>query len=187
MPDDANTLTPETVSPANCEPLTSASIADEPAFLTRARRILTGDIRPDDYLTVTPEVQRRVALCLQYAKARGNGQLLAPEVEPRQLRQEVLSFHHGGQNIAYIEDDRGVLVLAVGLEQMRSVLETFLSRTSRTITVDAPFLWDNAGEYVSTWIPRSVHIDDPGPDRSNPDYPPRCNYPTGTDALGKIR
>ncbi|HEV3438150.1 MAG TPA: hypothetical protein VG122_12370 [Gemmata sp.] len=156
--DDANTLTSETASPGT-NPSTPAE--SEPAFLARARRILADDIRPEDYLTVTPEVQRRVALCLQYANARGNGQPLAPEVEPLQLRQELLSFHHGGQNIAYIEDDNGVIVLAVGLEHMRSVLETFLGRISRTITVDTPFPLDNASEYASTWISHSTQTNDP--------------------------
>ncbi len=151
--DDANTLSSETATPGTNPSTPSES---EPAFLARARRILADDIRPEDYLTVTPEVQRRVALCLQYANARVNGQPLAPEVEPQQLRQELLSFHHGGQNIAYITDDRGIIVLAVGLEQMRSILDTFLGRISRTITVDAPFPWDDAGEYACAWIPCSV-------------------------------
>ena len=46
----------------------------EPAFLVRARRILGGDIRPEDYLPVTPEVQRRVDLFMDWARSRAQGQ-----------------------------------------------------------------------------------------------------------------
>lgn len=131
MTDNTNTLTPEPTTP-------STPREHEPAFLARARRILTGDIRPDDYLTITPEVRRRVESCLQAADARSNGQPLAPEVEPRQVRLELLSFHHGGQNVAYIEDDRGIVVLAVGLEQSSALIETFPDKVSGRVCFDVP-------------------------------------------------
>src|SRR5690348_4599871 len=51
-------------SPATTEP---APGEGEPAFLARARRILGGDVRPEDYLPVTPEVQARVARDLVFA------------------------------------------------------------------------------------------------------------------------
>lgn len=101
--------------------------AGEPPFLARARRILAGDIRPDDYLPVTPEVRHRVDLFLEWARVRGNGVPLAPEVEPRQLRMELLSFHHSEENVAYIEDDTGVIVLGVGLDQSGYIARNLLT------------------------------------------------------------
>src|SRR5438477_425652 len=148
MEDDAETLTPEPESAA-----VPPASDREPAFLVRARRILGGDIRPEDYLPVTPEVQRRVDLFMDWARSRAQGQPPPlPEVETRQLRMELLSYHHGGENIAYIEDDKGILVLGVGLAQAGQIVRTFASQTPYTIAVDAPFPWDAAGELASGWI-----------------------------------
>lgn len=134
MPDDANTLTPESGTP-------TTHAAGEPAFLTRARRILSGNIRPDDYLPVTPEVRQRVDLFMDWARARANGQPPPlPEVEVRQLRTELLSFHHGGVNIAYIEDEKGIVVLGVDLEQSGAVLRAFPNE------IDHP-IWFGFGDH----------------------------------------
>lgn len=138
MTDDADTLATEPTMPMAHEPLASKQIESEPAFLARARRILGGDVRPEDYLPMTPEVRRRVDLVLQAANARSNGQPLAPELEPQQLRQELLSVHHGGQNIAFIGDDRGVIVLGVGLEQSSALIETFSDKVSGRVFFGAP-------------------------------------------------
>ncbi|MBA4063940.1 MAG: hypothetical protein C0501_09555 [Isosphaera sp.] len=119
--------------------LTPAAPAAEPAFLARARRILGGDVRPDDYLPVTPEVRRRVDLFLEWARARGNGMPLAPGVEARQERVETLSFHHGGENIVYIEDERGIIVLAVGLDRGTDLFREFHGRTPHTLVDAVPF------------------------------------------------
>ena len=137
MTDETNTLAPESDILETSETNSTAS-APEPAFLIRARRILDGDIRPEDYLSVTPEVCRRVELFLDAANARGNGQALAQEVEPRQMRLELLSFFHGGQNIAYIEDGRGVIVLAVGLEQSSALIEHLPEKISGRVCFGVP-------------------------------------------------
>ncbi|HSQ56801.1 MAG TPA: hypothetical protein VLM40_13755 [Gemmata sp.] len=115
----------------------------EPAFIARARRILAGDIHPDDYLPVTPEVKHRVDLFMDWARARAGDQPPPdPEVEERQLRSELLSFHHGGENLAYIEDSRGVIVLGVGLEQSGEILRNFPEHTQRPIWFGAPDNWN---------------------------------------------
>lgn len=64
--------------------------------LARAERILSGDIRPDDYLPITPEVRRLTDREMEYARARAATAgitELKPEVEQRQLRQNLLLVH----------------------------------------------------------------------------------------------
>jgi hypothetical protein len=112
-----------------------------PDFLDRARRILGGDIRPEDYLPVTEEVRRSVVRSMDYYRERGKGQELAPEVEPRQLLEELLSFHHGGQNIVFTQAPDGIVVLAVGLDQMKAVLSTFGRTDAGRLIVDLPLPW----------------------------------------------
>jgi hypothetical protein len=111
-----------------------------PDFLDRARRILGGDIRPEDYLPVTDEVRRSVARSMDYYRERGKGQELAPEVEPRQLLLELLSFHHGGEFIVYTETPDGVIVLGVG-EQVGPILAEFGPTMAERLPVDVPLHW----------------------------------------------
>jgi hypothetical protein len=145
MSDDANTLTPEPqTSPAN----EAASVGSEPAFLTRARRILAGTIHPDDYLPVTPEVQaavdRDMAFVREHIKnAAVSGRIREvyepdPAVPIRQRNDWLLSFHHGGQNIACIENDTGVIVLAVGLEQTGALLNAIPYELRKDVGFDTP-------------------------------------------------
>jgi hypothetical protein len=110
------------------QPADGAAATDDPAprgkplpdFLARAMRILRGDIRPEDYLQVTPEVQR--ATDFEMAHVRSHLKLEPPpEAIAHQLKGWLLSFHHGGQNIIYIENEKGVVVLAVGSDQVRAL------------------------------------------------------------------
>lgn len=90
-------------------------------FLDRARRILGGDVRPDDYLPVTPEARAVADFELNYYRTQMKLDV-GPEEAARQLRGWVLSFHHGGENIDFIEDDTGIIVLAVGLDQIGALV-----------------------------------------------------------------
>jgi hypothetical protein len=115
-------------SPDTAEPVANGQAArpDLDAALARARRILEGDIRPDDYLPVTPEVKRLTDREMGYARARGaaagyTGEL-DPAVEVRQLRQNLLRVHCRNQHIAYIKNDTGVVVVITGLEETGEML-----------------------------------------------------------------
>jgi hypothetical protein len=115
-----------------------------PGFLDRAHRILSGDVRPEDYLPVTPEVEAYVARDLAFLGAHVNKQAAvgripaAVEIDPagrfdgqgltlfaRQRNQWLLSVYHGGQNVAYLENEAGVIVLGVGLEEGGALIRTF--------------------------------------------------------------
>jgi hypothetical protein len=87
--------------------------AEVGVVLARARRILNGDIRPEDYLPVTPEVRAAVDFEMTYVRGRTKVEPL-PEIVTHQLREWLLSFHCGDQNIVYVSNDRGVIVLASG-------------------------------------------------------------------------
>lgn len=127
----------------------------EPDFLARARRILGGDVRPDDYLPVTPEVEARVERDFAFAadhikKAHAAGRIPAvfdvdattPEFDvPYSIRQRnewLLSLYYGGQNIAYIENQKGVIVLAVGLEQGGALLDAFPYEQRKDVGFGSP-------------------------------------------------
>ena len=124
-------------------------------------RILRGDVRPEDYLPVTPEVESRVARDFAFAtehvrKRVEAGRLPAGSAfEPnarfdgvgltaaaRQRNQWLLSLHHGGQNIAYIEDENGVIVLAVGLEEGGALIDAFPYELRKGVGFGAPPLPD---------------------------------------------
>lgn len=122
MPDPA-THPPTTTA----EPVANGHVArpDLDAALARARRILEGDIRPDDYLPVTPEVKRLTDREMDYARARcaaAGFTELDPAVEIRQLRQNLLLVHCRNQHVAYIQDDTGIVVVITGLEEIGEML-----------------------------------------------------------------
>lgn len=147
MSDDRDTLTPEADAPPAPPPPPA-----EPAFIARARRILSGDVRPDDYLPVTPEVQACVDRDLAFAreqirKAAEAGRIPAAyELDPssavRQRNDWLLSFYHGRQNVAYIENDTGVIVLAVGLEQGGALLDAFPYEMRKDVGLGTPEPFD---------------------------------------------
>lgn len=123
-------------------------------FLDRARRILGGDVRPDDYLPVTPEVEARVSADLAFAtehvKARNGGRLPhnfdlnATTAEfplssfARQRNEWLLSLYYGGQNIAYIANNTGIIVLAVGLDDGRKLLDEVPYELRQDVGFGAP-------------------------------------------------
>jgi hypothetical protein len=128
-----------------------------PDFLDRAKRILGGDVRPDDYLPVTPEVEARVARDFAFAADHLRKRGAAYEIDPnagieefglsvgaRQRNQWLLSLYYGGQNIACIENERGVIVLAVGLEQSAAVMNAFPYEQRKDVMLDTPPLPDCA-------------------------------------------
>jgi hypothetical protein len=127
-------------------PVSEAEVRPEarPDFLDRAKRILGGNIRPDDYLPVTAEVEAGVRRDLAFAadhvrkRREAKGLPAAFEIDPnarfdgegltlgaRQRNQWLLSLYYGGQNIACIEDEKGVIVLAVGLDESAAVINAF--------------------------------------------------------------
>src|SRR5207248_1008517 len=95
------------------------------AALARAERILSGDIRPDDYLPVTPEVRRLTAREMEYARSRAAAAgitELEPEVERRQQEQNLLLVHCKHQHVAYIKDEKGIVVVITGLDEIGEML-----------------------------------------------------------------
>ena len=122
MPHEHETLDAE---PANA--VDHTPIAPEPDFIVRARRILSGDIRPDDYLPVPPEVQAEFDRSFNPETA----EYFAP-FRRHTLNNWTLSFYYGDIGpVLSRESELGVIVIAVGLEQMRAVLDLFPRREQR--------------------------------------------------------
>ena len=109
-----------TVSGARIEPRPEA----RPDFLDRARRILAGDIRPEDYLPVPDEVRQAVADHLRPIEAELGGEVTL-EAKRHLLNEWTLLHHHDGENVLAKYTDRGVLVLAAGSQQMYQVRQHF--------------------------------------------------------------
>ncbi len=135
-----------------------------PDFLDRAKRILGGDIRPDDYLPVTQEVEAHVTRDLAFAGEHVQKQFEAGripaafEIDPnarfdefgltvgaKQRNEWLLSLYYGGQNIACIENEHGVIVLAVGLKNSAKLLDAFPYEQRKDVQFDAPDRPDTFG------------------------------------------
>jgi hypothetical protein len=139
MTSDTDTLAPKPTTPH--ESLTSTQTGSEPAFLARARRILGGDIRPEDYLAV-PEVIHS-AVAKEVARLLvDNGLQVSDEFRTRMCNDWTLQFVHGGQPLACRYTDSGVIVFAVDTEKIRTFLEQFPrpdQRSGFVITTPPPW------------------------------------------------
>lgn len=88
-----------------------------PDFVARAARILSGDVRPEDYLPVPDEVRAAVADSARQLEAE-NGFPVSDAEKRRWLSNWTLWHHHPDDVVLVRHTDRGVLVLAVGDAQM---------------------------------------------------------------------
>jgi hypothetical protein len=119
--------TPEIVQTPTSWPDTAtvaSAILQEPAFLTRARRVLSGDIRPDDYLCPPDELVREVEAHYQRV-AEESGVVASDEARRRTLADWTLSHYYGGQLVLRRLTDQRVIVLAVGPNEVGAVEEVF--------------------------------------------------------------
>jgi len=95
-----------------------------PEVLARAERILKGDIHPDDYLPIPDELVAEVGAHYQRV-AEESGVIATEEARRRTLMDWTLTYHFGGQLVLLRRTDQGVIVLAVGPEEIGAVETAF--------------------------------------------------------------
>lgn len=95
------------------------------SVVERATRILRGDIRPGDYLTLPPEAAAKVEWEFEMAQQLRPGAVLT-ETEKHRIRQtRALEYHFGGRWVITLRTADGVIALGSG--------EDAISRLSREI------------------------------------------------------
>ena len=109
-----------------------------PEVLARAERILKGDIRPDDYLSIPDELVAEVRAHYQRV-AEESGIIATEEARHWTLMNWTLSYHFGGQLILRRRTDQGVIVLAVGPEEVGAVQEAFRPHARPGFVLEVPF------------------------------------------------
>lgn len=92
-------------------------------LLERAARIFAGDVRPDDYAPVPDEVREQIARAAADFKAR-NGYDLPPADRPFIANNLLAQYYGNGAAIVCRRTDRGLIVLAVGAEQVGPLLDS---------------------------------------------------------------
>ncbi len=109
-------------------------------YLARATRILSGGVRPDDVLPVTPEVAYAVDTFVNFL--RTEFQTEADEKRKAEYRSRMLiSFHHPGVWIAYLETQYGPVVLAVGEGQVGEFVRTIPYEVCKDAIYTIPENW----------------------------------------------
>lgn len=92
--------------------------------LDRALRILRDGVRPEDCLPITPEVERVVGLHEAYFTERLGGTPPAASYMHNIWVDQTLAAHLPDCHVAYLDDARGVAVLAVGLDAIAALIQT---------------------------------------------------------------
>jgi hypothetical protein len=109
-------------------------------WLDRARRILGGQKHPADYLPLTPDVADVLDRDLSSLRAE-LGTEPAAETVRRQRTQYLLSYHFGGQNVACLNDECGVIVLAVGVDRIAEFVREVPYELCRDVAYTTPDVW----------------------------------------------
>src|SRR5579872_494008 len=117
----------ETIRPTPAKPATngllsvrqSQLLAEVDATVLRASRILSGDIQPDDYLPISNDILAFVA----DAEARTGVQMLS-EYRQKMISELALQAHHAGNIVLTHHTANGVIVIAVGVDEIDRILES---------------------------------------------------------------
>jgi len=100
----------------------SSGIPTDPAeILARAERILGGDIRPEDYLPVTDEIESVVQQSIR-TLVKYQPEIIVNDEGTELLRRDTtLGYYCGGKSVLARSGDGGVIVLAMGGENVQFV------------------------------------------------------------------
>lgn len=130
------------MTPVSTPTLEPAPLPRPPSdgWLDRARRILGGEKQPADYLPLAPEVAELLNRDLASLRAELGAEPAGTTVR-RQRTQYLLSFHFGGANVAYLDDDHGVIVLAVGVDRIAEFVRAVPYELCRDVAYTAPDVW----------------------------------------------
>jgi len=130
------------------EPLTSENVGNgipttHDERVARAERILSGDVRPEDYLPVTDEiesaVQEYVALVM-----RNNPRIIRSDEGDNNVRKNfTIMFHCGGKEVLAREDDIGVIVLAMGTPDVIRLEKQLTPKSWQGFGLDFPTRWSD--------------------------------------------
>ena len=113
--------------------LTKLSEVETPVL--RAARVFSGDIRPDDYLSVAEDVIEFVA----DSEVR-TGTALLPENRQKMILDLAFQAHHAGNIVLTHHTPDGVIVLAVGADEIDRVLESLLPDKQSLTRTEYPAL-----------------------------------------------
>lgn len=128
-------------APAAEEPPVAPRPEARPDFLERATRILGGDVRPEDYLSVPPEVVTVVEG--EVARLRTQeGIEVSDDFRTRLVNEWVLQYCYGGKPVACQRSEFGVVIFAVGAADIQRFLGHFPQRSERPrVVLTTPALW----------------------------------------------
>jgi len=111
-----------------------------PALLDRARRIFTVGPQPEEYLPIPDEVRDVLTRAEAYLLDT-RGVEFEDARRRDMLHKEVLSFYYGEQFIAYRPTAEGVVVLAVGEDQVTALVQELPDDLSTEIVCGGPDPW----------------------------------------------
>jgi hypothetical protein len=110
------------------------------SVVERARRILGGDIRPDDYLTLPPDAAAKVEWEFEMALQLRPGAVLT-ETEKHRIRQNrALEYHYGGRWVEVLRTPDGVIALATSEDI--GLIDTLPDELRRGVVSEFQLPWD---------------------------------------------
>ena len=113
------------------------TLEERETITQRALRILFGDVRSEDYLPMTDEIISAADRQIAFAREMIQGSI-APDLLLAKRREELLIHYHGGDHIGYCEDSNGIIIVAVGLNEISAVPRDIPAEGRRKLILTRP-------------------------------------------------
>jgi hypothetical protein len=117
--------------------MTAAWVEDLLRKRDDAARIVANDIHPEAYLPTPPEVLEAVEREVARLKTI-DGIEVDPSTQRRMLADSTLYYHFAGREIACKRTDRGVIVLAVGPDEVNAMLNAIPPDQRPGVVIEYP-------------------------------------------------
>lgn len=107
------------------------------SLIARARRILATGPKPGDCLRLPPDAAARVEREFELVQAMRPGRTLSDGERERVRADRTLQYHFGGQIVACMRTQVGVVVLAAG-EEIPPLVETIPGSDWKGVVIEFP-------------------------------------------------
>jgi hypothetical protein len=109
----------------------------EDSLTARAKRILSGNVQPSDYLVAPIEITTRVEQEISQLRSAG-GFEIPTETRQWMLDNYALQYHCSGREVACWRTGNGVIVLALGATNVATILSHIPPEQRPHIVIEYP-------------------------------------------------
>ncbi len=113
----------------------------EPNYNQKLQKLIDGDNEFDDYLLLPPDKRTSVERELELVQMIAPNVLISEALRRKTLQDRSLQFYFGGQVVAAVRSERGVVVLAVGTIEIAALISKVPAVMRKGMIIEFPEPW----------------------------------------------